>query len=120
MLKRVPLFVGLSLLIFQLGCSTSKNSIESINENKPEWLNISASTDLSAVGNFSTGNGYVGNFSMNIRVRAQKLTDGEGYKVLQVQVKNGMSWARVYFRGVTEQGNIYKYDFGGQTYYFSL
>jgi len=112
----------LSLVFFiaLVGCSSANKAIESSNENKPEWFTIYASTDLGAVGNYSTGNGYTGNYSMSVRVRAQKLPDSDAYKVLQVQVKNGMGWARVYFRAVAEGSEVHKFDFGGQTYYFKV
>ena len=116
------LTLPLSLVFFValVGCSSANKAVESSDENKPEWFTISASTDLGAVGNYSTGNGYMGNYSMSVRVRAQKLPDSEAYKVLQVQVKNGMGWARVYFRAVVESSEVYKFDFGGQTYYFKV
>ena len=114
--------VPLSLVFFiaLVGCSSANKAIESSIENKPEWFTIYASTDLGAVGNYSTGNGYTGNYSMSVRVRAQKLLDSEAYKVLQVQVKNGMGWARVYFREVAKGSEVHKFDFGGQTYYFKV
>ena len=105
---------------FLLGCGSTQNaaSTESAGP-KPEWFTISASTDLGTVGNFSTGNGFVGSYTVNVRVRAQKSAEDETYKVLQVQVPAGMSWQRVYFRKVSENSNVYKFDFGGQTYYFA-
>ena len=114
----LPLY--LVFFVALVGCSSANKAVESSNENKPEWFTISASTDLGAVGNYSTGNGYMGNYSMSVRVRAQKLPDSEAYKVLQVQVKNGMGWARVYFRAVAEGSEVHKFDFGGQTYYFKV
>ena len=120
MLRPLTFFMALIFAAMQLSCSTANKVAESSDENKPEWFTISASTDLGVVGNYSTGNGYMGNYSMSIRVRAQKELDSETYKVLQVQVKNGMGWARVYFRKVSEDSDIHKFDFGGQTYYFKV
>lgn len=103
-----------------VGCGSAQKAASSESEGpKPEWFNISASTDLGTVGNFSTGNGFVGSYTTKVRVRAQKSAEDETYKVLQVQVPAGMSWARVYFRKVSEDSNVYKFDFGGQTYYFA-
>jgi hypothetical protein len=104
--------------IISCGSTQSAASVDS-NAPRPEWFTISASTDLGTVGNFSTGNGFVGSYTTNAKVRAQKNSEDESYKVLQVQVPNGMGWARVYFRKVSEDSNVYKFDFGGQTYYFS-
>lgn len=104
---------------FLVGCGSSQKAASGESEGpKPEWFNISASTDLGTVGNFSTGNGFVGSYTVNVRVRAQKSAEDGTYKVLQVQVPAGMSWQRVYFRKVSEDGDVYKFDFGGQTYYF--
>ena len=120
MLRPLTFFMALIIAAMQISCSTTNKVAENSNENKPEWFTISASTDLGVVGNYSTGNGYMGNYSMSIRVRAQKELDSETYKILQVQVKNGMGWARVYFRKVSEDSGIHKFDFGGQTYYFKV
>ena len=104
---------------FLAGCGSAQKAASGESEGpKPEWFNISASTDLGTVGNFSTGNGFVGSYTTNVRVRAQKSAEDDTYKVLQVQVPAGMSWQRVYFRKVSEDSNVYKFDFGGQTYYF--
>ena len=104
---------------FLAGCGSAQKAASGEPEGpKPEWFNISASTDLGAVGNFSTGNVFVGSYTTNAIVRAQKSAEDDTYKVLQVQVPAGMSWQRVYFRKVSEDSNIYKFDFGGQTYYF--
>lgn len=99
---------------FLVGCGSAQKAASG----EPEGFNISASTDMGAVGNFSTGNGFVGSYTTNVRVRAQKSTEDNTYKVLQVQVPAGMSWQWVYFRKVSEDSNVYKFDFGGQTYYF--
>lgn len=113
------LFMALFSAIL-VGCGSAQKAASSESEGpKPEWFNISASTDLGTVGNFSTGNGFVGSYTTNVRVRAQKSAEDDTYKVLQVQVPAGMSWARVYFRKVSEDSNVYKFDFGGQTYYFA-
>ncbi len=103
---------------FLVGCGSVQKASGESEGPKPEWFNISASTDLGTVGNFSTGNGFVGSYTTNVRVRAQNSAEDDTYKVLQVQVPAGMSWQRVYFRKVSEDSNVYKFDFGGQTYYF--
>lgn len=120
MLRPLTFFMALLLLATQLSCSTANKVAEVSIENKPEWFDVEASNDLGAVSNYSTGNGYLGSYTMGIRVRAQKEVESEKFKILQVQARAGMSWARVYFRHVTGTEKTYKFDFGGQTYYFSL
>ena len=118
MLLKLPVILLLLALFVSCGSAQPMASSESEGP-KPEWFTISASTDLGAVGNFSTGNGFIGSYTTNVRVRAQKSAEDDTYKVLQVQVPAGISWARVYFRKVSEDSNVYKFDFGGQTYYFA-
>jgi hypothetical protein len=112
----------LALLIpFLVGCgSAQKASIGEPEGPKPEWFNISASTHLGSVGNFFAGNGFVGPNTTKVRVLAQKSDEDDTYKVLQVQVPGGISWQRFYFKKVSEDSNVYKFDFGGQAYYFQL